>query len=67
MRFNFTTPEKYTEAWKFLMVIGTGFTYCREEQWIEIAFDEFDDTNEQADTIARLKEIQCMSLNELVR
>ena len=35
MRFNFNTPEQYTEAWMFLMRTCSGFTYCRDEQWIE--------------------------------
>lgn len=35
MRFNFATAEQYTEAWMYMMRTCSGFTYCRDERWIE--------------------------------
>ncbi len=57
MRFNFKTTEQYHEAWMYLMQTLTGFTYCREEQWVEPALDDEDEELNKW-TVERLTKIQ---------
>ena len=55
MRFQFNTAEQYTEAWMYLMRTLQGFTYCKDDYWIE---PKLEGIEEDAWTIARLTEIQ---------
>ena len=50
----FPTAESYTEAWMHCMTIGIGFSYVREERWIEPTEG---DPLDVAETIERLEEI----------
>ena len=55
-RYNITFPtdESYTEAWIYCMTVGIGFSYVREERWIEPTPES---PEEDADTIKRLEGI----------